>query len=91
MKELTGVGGVWIRRHSGTRPHDTALSISISGSGTITENGTVDDQDLEISGSGEYEAAQLTSKAVKAAISGSGTANVLATDAWMSRSAAAER
>jgi hypothetical protein len=30
----------------------TALSIKISGSGTITANGTANDQDLEISGSG---------------------------------------
>jgi hypothetical protein len=58
-----------------------ALSIKISGSGTITAGGTADDQDLEISGSGHYRAEQLTSKTVKAAISGSGTAGVVATDA----------
>jgi hypothetical protein len=54
--------------------------LAISGSGTITVNGTAVDQDLEISGSGRYQAEQLTSKTVKAQISGSGTANVLATD-----------
>jgi hypothetical protein len=58
-----------------------ALSIKISGSGTITAGGNVNDQDLEISGSGHYRAEQLTSKTVKAAISGSGTAGVVATDA----------
>jgi Putative auto-transporter adhesin, head GIN domain len=58
----------------------SALAIKISGSGTITANGTVNDQDLEISGSGRYEADQLTSKKVRADISGSGTASVLATD-----------
>jgi hypothetical protein len=80
VKDLTGVA---VSGSGDIRVPDlttTALSISISGSGTITVNGTANDQDLEISGSGRYEAAQLTSKTVKAHISGSGTANVLATD-----------
>jgi hypothetical protein len=81
VKELTGVavsGAGNIRVPNLTT---AALAISISGSGMITANGTVNDQDLDISGSGRYEAEQLTSKIVKADISGSGTANVLATDA----------
>jgi hypothetical protein len=79
-KDLTGVA---VSGSGNIRVPDlttTALSISISGSGTITVNGAVNDQDLEISGSGRYEAAQLTSKTVKADISGSDTASVLATD-----------
>ena len=58
----------------------TALSIKISGSGTITANSTANDQYLEISGSGRYLAYGLTSKTVKARISGSGTASVAAMD-----------
>ena len=80
VKDLTGVA---VSGSGSTRIPDLAtpgLNINISGSGTITVNGTVNDQDLEISGSGRYEAAQLTSKTVKADISGSGTADVLATD-----------
>jgi Putative auto-transporter adhesin, head GIN domain len=38
----------------------TSLSTKISGLGTITANGTVNDQDLEISGSGRYLADGMT-------------------------------
>jgi hypothetical protein len=78
VKELTGLavsGSGGIQAPNLTTP---ALSIKISGSGTITTSGTVNE---EISGSGHYQAEQLMSKAVDAAISGSGTASVVATDA----------
>jgi hypothetical protein len=57
-----------------------SLTTKISGSGTITASGTVNDQDVDISGSGRYQAEQLTSKSVKVQVSGSGNASVLATD-----------
>jgi Putative auto-transporter adhesin, head GIN domain len=80
VKDLTGLalsGSGSIRIPNLTT---AALSIKISGSGTITANGTANDQDLEISGSGRYLADGLTSKTVKARISGSGAASVAATD-----------
>jgi hypothetical protein len=80
VKDLTGLalsGSGNIRIQNLTT---TALSIQISGSGTITANGTANDQDLEISGSGRYIADGMTSKTVKARISGSGTASVAAMD-----------
>jgi hypothetical protein len=80
VKELTGLAISGSGNISVPKLTATALSTKISGSGTITVNGTAVDQDLEISGSGRYQAEQLTSKTVKAQISGSGTANVLATD-----------
>ena len=80
VKDLTGVAASGSGNIRVPDLTTTALSISISGSGTTTVNGMVNAQDLEISGSGRYEAAQLTSKTVKAEISGSGTASVLATD-----------
>jgi putative autotransporter adhesin-like protein len=52
----------------------------MSGSATITAAGTADDQDLNISGSGRYQAEQLRSKSVKINMSGSGTASVHASD-----------
>ena len=80
VKDLSGLAVSGSGNISMPKLTATALSIKISGSGTITVNGTAVDQDLEISGSGRYQAEQLTSKTVKAQISGSGNANVLATD-----------
>jgi hypothetical protein len=80
VKDLTGL----MVSGSGTitvpKLATTELTINISGSGTITVNGAANDQNLEISGSGRYQAEGLTSKTVKANISGSGEASVLATD-----------
>ncbi len=80
VKDLTGlaVSGSGSVRVSNVTT--TSLSIKISGSGAIAADGNVNDQDLEISGSGHYLADGLTSKAVKARISGSGTASVAAAD-----------
>ena len=50
------------------------------GSGTITATGSVNDIDLEISGSGRHLADGMTSKTVNARISGSGTASLAAMD-----------
>jgi Putative auto-transporter adhesin, head GIN domain len=80
VKDLTGmaVSGSGSVRVSNLMTN--SLSSKISGSGTITASGAVNDQDVDISGSGRYQAEQMTSKAVKAQISGSGNASVLASD-----------
>jgi len=52
----------------------------ISGSGTIGVAGKSARQDVEISGSGRYEAADLVSPDVEVLVSGSGRADVTATD-----------
>ena len=80
VKDLTGmaVSGSGSVRMSNLMTN--SLTTRISGSGMITANGTVNDQDVRITGSGRYQAEQLTSKTVRAQISGSGTASVLATD-----------
>jgi len=52
----------------------------ISGSGTIGVAGKSARQDVEISGSGRYEAADLVSADVEVLVSGSGRADVTATD-----------
>lgn len=80
MKDLTGLAVSGSGSINVPKLTAAALSTKISGSGTITVNGTVNDQDLAISGSGRYQAEQLTSESVKADISGSGNANVLATE-----------
>jgi hypothetical protein len=60
VKDLTGlvVSGSGSVRVSNLTT--TSLSTKISGSGTITANGAVNDQDLEISGSGRYIADGMT-------------------------------
>ena len=68
-----------------------ALSIEISGSGTITAGGAVNDQDLEISGSGRYQAEQLTSKIANVASPVVAARAFSRPRRWMSRSVAAER
>jgi hypothetical protein len=80
VKDLTGiaVSGSGSVRMSNMMAN--SFTTKISGSGMITASGTVNDQDVEITGSGRYQAEQLTSKTVRAQISGSGTASVLATD-----------
>jgi hypothetical protein len=80
VKDLTGiaVSGSGSVRVSNLMTN--SLTTKISGSGTITASGAVNDQDVDITGSGRYQAEQMTSKAVKAQISGSGNASVLASD-----------
>jgi hypothetical protein len=81
VKDLTGLavsgsGSVGISRLA-----TTSLVTKISGSGMITATGTAENQDLDISGSGRYQADQLIGKTVKVVISGSGSADVHATEA----------
>jgi hypothetical protein len=80
VKDLNGLAVSGSGMTSAPKLAATGLSIKISGSGTISVSGAATDQDLEISGSGRYQADGLTSKTVKARISGSGNANVMATD-----------
>lgn len=56
------------------------LTYTLSGSGSVQVAGRAARQDLTISGSGRYAAADLASDAVRASISGSGTATVWAHD-----------
>jgi hypothetical protein len=53
-----------------------ALDTRISGSGHVHLEGSVDRQQIRISGSGDYRAAALDSRLASAAISGSGSASV---------------
>ncbi len=49
-----------------------ALRTDISGSGRVNLGGSADQQDIEVSGSGRYDAAGLPSQTVSAEVSGSG-------------------
>jgi len=80
VKDLTGVAVSGSGSVTMSKIATTALNTNISGSGSITASGTADDQSLKISGSGRYQAEQLTSKTVKVDISGSGVASVRASD-----------
>jgi len=66
VKDLTGIA---VSGSGSVRMSDlmtNSLTTKISGSGTITASGAVNDQAVDISGSGRYQAEQMTSKAVKA-------------------------
>ena len=80
VKDLTGVAVSGSGSVTMSKIATAALNTNISGSGSITASGTADDQSLKISGSGRYQAEQLTSKTVKVDISGSGVASVRASD-----------
>ena len=57
-----------------------ALQVDISGSGTMNIAGSADEQEVEMSGSGRYDAAGLGSRSVSLEISGSGDAAVAASE-----------
>lgn len=81
MKDITGLAVSGSGTINAPKLTTAALRIEITRSGMITTAGNADDQSLEISGSGRYLADGLTSKTTTAAISGSGTANVVPSDA----------
>jgi hypothetical protein len=56
------------------------LTADISGSGSVRLAGTADQQDVRISGSGDYAAADLATEQTRVVISGSGNADVAADD-----------
>jgi Putative auto-transporter adhesin, head GIN domain len=80
VKNLTGLAVSGSGSVTLSKLATAALSTNITGSGSITASGTADDQNLKISGSGRYQAEQLTSKTVTVDISGSGVASVYASD-----------
>jgi putative autotransporter adhesin-like protein len=58
-----------------------ALRVDMSGSGTVNLSGSAVKQDIHMSGSGRYEAAELSSQEVTVEISGSGEVAVAVTRA----------
>ena len=72
LKDLTGleISGSATVRGEGMRLQ--SLRLEISGSGVVNLSGSAAEQDIEVSGSGRYEAAELPSEKVQADISGSG-------------------
>jgi len=56
------------------------LRADISGSGGINLGGDVTAQDVDVSGSGNFEAGEVCSASVKVSVSGSGNATVCATE-----------
>ena len=56
-----------------------ALTVALSGSGTITLSGRAGRQTVEIDGSGDYSAAALDSRDAEVTVAGSGTADVQVT------------
>lgn len=54
------------------------LNVTISGRGEFTGSGSVENQNIRISGSADYDASGLASKSVHVAISGQGNAKVWA-------------
>lgn len=56
------------------------LAVTISGAGDVKMAGKADSQDVEISGSGDYQAGDLESKEVKVDVQGSGSAIVNVSD-----------
>ncbi len=72
---LSGSGSV-----SATNVRVDTLQVNISGSGTVNLAGSADQQELDVSGSGRYEAADLSSRSATIEISGSGRATVAVSD-----------
>src|ERR671911_276252 len=80
VKELSGLmisgsGAVTAAKITGP-----SLAVDINGSGKVTVGGTVENQDVEISGSGDYQAKDLQTKITTVKISGSGAASVAVSD-----------
>jgi putative autotransporter adhesin-like protein len=56
------------------------LAVTVNGAGEVKMAGRAESQDVHISGSGNYQAGDLESKAAKIALGGSGSATVNASD-----------
>jgi hypothetical protein len=56
------------------------LEVNLSGNGSIISKGNVSDQVIHITGTGNYQALELSSKIAKISINGTGSANVWVTD-----------
>jgi putative autotransporter adhesin-like protein len=72
VKDLTGVSISGSGSVTAKGMQLGALRADISGSGTVNISGSAQKQDIQLSGSGRYEAGELTSQEVTAEISGSG-------------------
>jgi hypothetical protein len=72
VKDLTGVSlsGSGSVKAQGVKLQ--TLRVDISGSGTVNLSGSTVEQNIELSGSGRYQAAELVSQKASADISGSG-------------------
>jgi len=57
-----------------------ALEVSVSGSGDVTADGKVEDQNIRISGSGDVNFGRVTGRVAKVKISGSGDASIAPRD-----------
>ena len=65
--EITGSSDTTIHKLDGDQ-----LDIQISGSGSVTGDGSVSELNVEISGSGDYDGAAITSQDATVSVSGSG-------------------
>ena len=72
---ISGSGAVTAAKITGP-----SLAVDINGSGKVTVGGTVENQNVEISGSGDYQAKDLQTKITTVKISGSGAASVAVSD-----------
>ena len=79
VTDLTGLRVSGSGEITATGIDGTALEIAITGSGTITVDGTADRLTVDISGSGGYSGGSFTTRAADVTISGSGDAVVDAT------------
>ena len=72
VKDLTGVAVSGAGSVKGQGMTLQMFAVDISGSGMVQLSGSAVEQDIEVSGSGRYQAADLMSEKVTAEISGSG-------------------
>ncbi len=80
MKDLSGLSLSGSATASAAQARTGSLLVQISGSGTITADGTADAQEVKITGSGEYRGAKLASRTATVQISGSGNADIAVSD-----------
>lgn len=76
--ETLDISGSGTAEAKGLSP--ASLRIEISGSGAVTAQGTANDLNLTISGSGDYQGAQLASNRATVKVSGSGSAIIAASE-----------
>jgi hypothetical protein len=73
--EVSGSGSLAL-----TNVDATSVTARLDGSGNLQMSGTADTQTVELSGSGSYDGANLTTGDANVTVSGSGDANVNVTD-----------
>jgi len=80
VKDLTGVSISGSGSASAPKVTTSRFTVQVKGSGTITIGGTADTQEIIISGTGKYRAAELASKTATVTITGNGDAEVMVAD-----------